>query len=507
VGLKPDDLIDSDVVAFGDLVHPDDREWVWTLEQECLAEHKPCELQYRLVTPAGIVKWVWDRSEGIYDEKGTVVGLEGYCEDITAFKQQEQVLHSMNQNLEKQINENRELAIANAMDKEKYKRLIDNLPGYVYKSNCDEKWTIQSRSKGVENLFEISLEKTAEKNDINIGDLMHPDDRERVWHSARAAIACRRPYEAQYRIITASGVEKWVWERAQGVYDADGNVIYIEGYIEDITSMKRREIELSDARAKAEAAVRAKSAFIANINHEIRTPLNAIVGFSELIAAERLGPLGNSAYREFAQHIRNSAGSLLAIVNTIMDLNRIQSGDASPDIQVIDPGEVVASLVRLWKAHAADRGITVEFHNAAGGSRLRTDEQHLHKIVDNLLSNAVKFTHENGSVHVSLRLDNHRRIVLGVNDDGIGMYPEHVAKVTEAFFQINNDINRSTGGIGLGLTLVSAYVKLHGAALNIDSTPGKGTCIEVTFPTTATVGEAAASLSRRSKLATARPQH
>ena len=362
-----------------------------------------------------------------------------------------------------------------------YRRLIDSLPGFAYICDSDDRWNMRFLSAAVEDITGYRPEDIIASRAIAYADIIHRDDRQRVWESAQANMAAHRPCEIRYRIVTAGGEEKWVWERGQGVYDAEGGLVGIEGYIEDITALKNHETELTEARLRAEAANRAKSAFIANTNHEIRTPLNAIVGFSELIASERLGPLGMPEYREFAGLIETSARSLLAIINTIMELSRLQSGTAQFDPEAIDPADAILPLVRVWNGRGQERGIEVKFRNYARGVRLNADETHLCRIVDNLVSNAVKFSHADGKVHVSVRLDRRGAFVLAVRDEGIGVAREHIGEVTQPFFQADKSFARDHGGIGLGLTMVKECAQLHGASLDIRSRPGKGTRVAVTF--------------------------
>ena len=405
----------------------------------------------------------------LYERDGSIRGIAVTLEDIT----------ERNRTWEKL-----------SQSEGQYQRLIDNLPGYVYICDNSKNWTMRFLSAGFREVVGLAPDDLVDNQKITIGNMIHPDDRERVWISEQENLAAHRPTELEYRIITPSGIEKWVWDHSVGVYDADGNVVHLEGYIEDITTIKQREHELHAARVQAEAANKAKSAFIANTSHEMRTPLNAVVGFSEMLAAERLGPLGNPEYREFAGLIENSARSLLAIVNAVMEISRMPSDTGMLDLEVIAPGEVIAPIVGKWSKQAIARGIEIELHNETEDVRLHADEQHLSKIANNVLSNAVKFSNDNGKVRVSLRFDRQQRFVLAVEDRGIGITPEHLPEVTKPFFQADKNFSRRTGGIGLGLALVKEYAKLHGATLNIASKPGKGTCVEVTFPATATVGKA-----------------
>ena len=363
-----------------------------------------------------------------------------------------------------------------------YRRLIDSLPGFAYICANDERWTMRFVSASARSILGYAPEDIIDNRVVAYGDLIHPDDRQRVWSSAQANMAAHRPCEIQYRVISASGADRWVWERGQGVYNDAGEIVGIEGYVEDITALKQHEHDLMEARSRAEAANRAKSAFIANTNHEIRTPLNAIVGFSEMLAAERLGPLGNPEYREFAGLIENSGRALLAVISTIMDLSRMQSGDAVLDLQQMQPGDPIGRIVRLWGGRAAGRDIVISFRNAAHHVRLCCDEHYLCKIIDSLLSNAVKFSRDGGKIQVSLRLDKNRRLTLAVRDHGIGIAREHLCDLTSPFFQVDKRLDRSTGGIGLGLTVVKECASRLGASLDIASRPGKGTCVKVIFP-------------------------
>jgi len=490
----------SDPKFWIDHVHPEDKERVLA-GLRTLFEQGHHTHEYRFRHADGSYRWLHDQLGLLRDQDGKPEKVAGLWIDITDRKNLEQRLNERvaertaklrqaHQQLLEEMKERKQAETALSHSEDQYARLIDNLPGWVYMCDNDKNWTIRYLSATFRRIVGLSPDDIIDNRTVAFGNLIHPDDRERAWTSAQKDFAAHKLCEIQYRLITPSGDEKWVWDRSQAVYDADGNVVRLEGYIEDITAIKQYERDLVEARLDAEAANKAKSAFIANTNHELRTPLNAIVGFSEMLAAESLGPLGNPEYREFAGLIESSGRSLLAIINTIMELNRIQAGNVALDLEDIEPGEAIAPVMRLWNTQASARGITVELHNSLEGARLRADAGYLHKMVENLLSNAVKFNHDNGKVQVSLRLDRQRRFVLAVADQGIGMPPAHLRKVGEPFFRADGGLNRGTGGMGVGLTLVKECARLHGATVDIASKPGKGTCVKVTFPATATVGKA-----------------
>jgi PAS domain S-box-containing protein len=485
VGMAVDNIIGNQVTTMGNLIHPDDRERVWISEQESLAAHRPCELQYRIITPSGTEKWVLDRSRGVYDADGNVIRLEGYIDDITALKNHTEDLLRR----DKEINEQNERFNAALANMSQGLCLFDGQERLVV---CNQRYA---------SMYGLAPEQ------VKPGTPFRQILEQRIASGIYAGNIPEDYIQERCAAVTEANASTKIQELT------DGRSIAIShrplaggGWLathEDITTLKQHERELDAARLKAEAANRAKSAFIANTNHEMRTPLNAIVGFSEMLAAERFGPLGNPEYREFARLIESSGRSLLAIISTIMELSRLQSGDAGLDVEEIEPGEAVARIVRLWTARANARGIAVAFRNGARGVRLAADEQYLCKIVDNLVSNAVKFSRENSRVRVSLRLDARRRVVLAVADDGIGIAREHLDQVTQPFFQVDKSLGRDTGGIGLGLTVVRECASLHRASLDITSRPGNGTRVTVTFPAAATVSDA----SRRPRPIPRLPRH
>ena len=472
LGYAPEDIIDNRVVAYADLIHPDDRQRVWSSAQANMAAHRPCEIQYRVISAAGACKWVWERGQGVYDDAGTLVGIEGYIEDITAFKQQNEDLLDRDKALNEQnmrfnaalANMSQGLCLFDAEQRlvvcnERYAAMYDLSPEQVKPGT----------------LFRHILELRIASGVYN-GDVPEDYIQERCTAvtEAEASTKTQQLCDGRFIVITHQPLAGGGWLATH----------------EDITALKQHERDLDAARLRAEAANRAKSAFIANTNHEIRTPLNAIVGFSEMLAAERLGPLGNPEYREFAGLIESSGRALLAIVSTIMDLSRMQAGDAVVDLQEMNPGDAIGRIVRLWGRRAAGRGIVIGFRNAARQVRLNCDEQYLCKIIDGLLSNAVKFSSDGGKIEVSLRPDKRRQLTLVVRDHGIGIAEEHLSELASPFYQVDKCLDRSTGGIGLGMTVVKECADRLGARLNIASRPGKGACIKVVFPASHTIRQA-----------------
>jgi signal transduction histidine kinase len=250
----------------------------------------------------------------------------------------------------------------------------------------------------------------------------------------------------------------------------------------DITALKRAEQALIAARDQAELANRAKSEFLANVSHELRTPLNAILGFSEIMLQEQLGPLGEPRYREFARDIHDSGAHLLAIINDILDLSRIEAGTYAIDDEVVRADALFAAVQRLMQGRAAKGGLTITVDVPPGLPPVRVDERALKQILLNLLSNAVKFTPAGGRVTLQARLDPDGGMALAVRDTGIGMAAADLPKALASFAQVDSSLTRKYEGVGLGLPISRALAELHGGRLELASAPGAGTTATVHLP-------------------------
>ncbi len=249
----------------------------------------------------------------------------------------------------------------------------------------------------------------------------------------------------------------------------------------DVTRLVQREEELRAALGAAEAASRDKTAFLAQMSHELRTPLNAIIGFSEMMAAQMFGPLGADKYRVYAEDIRSSAGHLLALINDLLDMSRIERGTFTLDLGTFDIAEVVDAAVRMLKPTAERAQLTLAFEPARGALPVTGDRRASMQIVVNLLSNAIKFTPAGGTVTVTTARDGPRTL-LAIADTGIGMKPADLERLGRPFERGEDAVRLGLPGTGLGLAISMALARLQNGALAIDSAEGKGTRATLTLP-------------------------
>lgn len=250
--------------------------------------------------------------------------------------------------------------------------------------------------------------------------------------------------------------------------------------LRDITAWKKTEGELVEARKAAEKASAQKSDVLAKISHEIRTPLNAIIGFAEVMAEERFGPIDNERYKEYLRDIHQSGGYVISLVNDLLDLAKIEAGKLDLDFGSVNLNEIALSAVNLLQPEAQRNRVVLRSGLAPKLPPVVADERSLRQIVINLLSNAVKFTDAGGQVIVSTALGDQGEAILRVRDTGIGMDDDEIKLALEPFRQVPT--TRKSGGTGLGLPLTKALVEANRAALSITSVKKEGTLVEVTFP-------------------------
>jgi len=235
------------------------------------------------------------------------------------------------------------------------------------------------------------------------------------------------------------------------------------------------------ALAETQEAARAKAAFLAAMSHELKTPLNAVLGFSEIIRDQLLGPIENQAYLEYAGDIHSSGTRLLSVINDVLDVSRLEGGLLTINAQPQSAADLADSAIALARAVTCDQR-HIEIDMPQDLAALHVDPRRLAQALGNLLANALKFTPESGRVRISARPQVDGSLHLAVEDTGIGMAQETIVQALEPFRQLDGSLARRFEGTGLGLSIAKALAELHGGSLTVQSAIGEGTVVTIILP-------------------------
>mgnify|MGYP006283606867 CR=1 FL=1 len=309
-------------------------------------------------------------------------------------------------------------------------------------------------------------------------DWIHPKDERRV-RLHHANLRDGRPMEPiRYRFWHQDGHYVWLETLSRFIFDEDGDAVQIQTGSRDVTDRVQRQEDLLEAKQEAEEMNRLKSAFLANMSHEIRTPLTSIIGFAEILEEE-----ADERHRRMSQLIHRAGSRLMETLDSVLHLSRLEAGMSRLDRTEIDVGSEIAETVDLLQPRAAEDEIALHTDLPEETVAAEVDPAALHRILDNIVSNALKFTEAGGRVDVSLRGEDDA-VIITVEDTGVGIDPEFMPELFDAFKQEQTGVSRTYEGSGLGLTVVRRLVDLHQGDIDVASTKNKGSRFTITLSRT-----------------------
>src|SRR5579883_2034572 len=320
-----------------------------------------------------------------------------------------------------------------------------------------------------------------ELNGQTLTMLAHPQDGDVVQAAMMASSYFGRAGSAEARLRHKDGRHVWVEIRCRPAQAREGASADIVAVTREIEGRKRQEEALVQARDAALAASRAKSRFLANMSHELRTPLNAIIGFSEVTMREMFGKIG-PRYQEYARLIHESGTHLLDLINSVLDMSKIEAGKFALSEEVFSLEETAESALRVLKIPAERSAVLLRLQIAPAARQIFADRRAVKQILVNLLSNGVKYTPAGGEVAISALVTADAAVEISVRDTGTGIPPADLERLGQPFEQVETAAVRAKEGTGLGLALVKSLAQLHGGEARIASVLGEGTTVTVRLP-------------------------
>ncbi|KKL00012.1 PAS domain S-box protein [Rheinheimera mesophila] len=360
-------------------------------------------------------------------------------------------------------------------NEEKFRSLIGNIPGAAYRCLFNENWDMVFISDAIETLSGYpASDFMLPSATRSWSDLVHPDDKS----TTTQLDLYQGHFTIEYRIRHKDGSIRWILEYGEAIKSAQGEIIWLDGFLMDISQRKQMEVELLEAKNKAELAAESRSAFLANMSHEIRTPMNAIIGFSDLLLSSDL----SAEQKKHLATIHGSAHSLLHLLNDILDSAKLEKGKLELELQDFSLPAVLDGVVStLWiQARKKQLELKLELDPQLGEFYYGAPDR-LRQVLTNLIGNAIKFT-DQGSVRVQVAPTAQQQIRFSIEDTGIGIAADRLPHIFDAFTQADASMSRRFGGTGLGTTISKQLVELMGGHITVQSTEGVGSCFEFSLP-------------------------
>jgi PAS domain S-box-containing protein len=451
--------------AFIATVHPEDREFVETTLGGAL-DTGSAEFEFRVIRPGGEERVVHASAGLVRDAAGRPIRMVGTAQDVTERNRAESAL---------------------AASETRFRTLVSNIPGVVYRCALDADWTMEFLSDAIEELSGYPSSDFIGNRVRSFASIIHPDDEVEMERRIWDAVDAGRMYAIEYRIVRADGATRWVLERGQGVLGASG-AFHLDGTILDITERREGELALVAQNERLEELDRMKDEFIALVSHELRTPLTSIRGYLDLLLEGEVGEVTEEQQNALRVVDRN-AERLTRLVGDLLFVAEVEAGKLELERRTTDLTAVVRDAVESARPTAESKSVALTIV-VDEVPTLQGDPVRLAQLLDNLVSNAIKFTPEGGQVGVRTYVED-GSVSLEVTDTGMGISAEDQRRLFERFFRTQKATAEAIQGTGLGLAISKAIVEAHGGTLAVASKEGHGTTVRAAFPLPAPHGSEA----------------
>ena len=463
----------------------DDLALIYEADQERMAEiyqnrkiGNHADAKFRVRRPDGEIRWIREKSVAIQDSISKENQAIGVLQDITEQIKSEESLLKARDLLKIELASKNAEVVARKKAQEKLEDSESWLSmavttaklGYWHFDEINDEYL--NISDQYADIFGYSTDEFLKRFSTYDEDitLVHPDDVDKV----AKAYALKRVYtEIDYRILHADGEFRHVREIGKYVFDTSNQIIESMGTLQDITELQKIQLE-------AEKANRAKSEFLSRMSHELRTPLNAILGYSQLFELDQ--SLAKKQQKN-AHAIHNAGQHLLQLIEEILDLSRIETGNINLSIQVVSLEAVIKDGIAWVSDLAENHGVTIDFDSkACRGVMVEVDALRLKQVFLNLLSNAVKYNRDNGKVSINSTVDQQGWVNVGITDTGNGMSKDRLGELFQPFNRLGAELT-AVEGTGIGLVITRRLIDLMQGELEVDSNPGEGSTFTVRLQT------------------------
>ncbi len=461
LGYGPEDFADiSDANKVIGFMHPDDRDYAINAARLHLRDGEPLDITYRIRTKQGEYIWTQVRADSLRDANGHVTIMSGINFDITDIKKVEAALRD---------SEARQIRIVQASNDGIWE-WYPNRGGFHFSQRC---WELL----GYTDLDDII---TSGEDKLKVWRThIYPEDLHKFDNALSEHVTSHAPFDVEYRLVNVQGEIRWVRARGKAIFDEQGNLEVMSGSNMDITEVKRAEEKVIQAKELAERANKAKSQFLSSMSHELRTPLNAILGYAQLFSydgnlnEEQLGSL---------REIRKAGEHLLQLINDVLDLAKIESGNMTVSLEPILLSRIIPECLTLMQPQADARAIKLHSHlQNLDAHYVMADHVRIKQVLLNLMSNAVKYNHVGGEVELSLHQLESNRLRIQVKDTGQGIPLVRQSEVFQPFNRLTAE-NSTIEGSGVGLVITKQLVEMMNGTLDFVSQENVGSTFWIDLP-------------------------